>query len=53
MAMAVRLGRETSLSIKGRAARVHWGTSHTANARFHNAMKERVPLGPDQRSFGI
>ena len=53
MAMAVRLGRETSLSIKGLAARVHWGTSNTANARLHHAMKELVPLGPDPGSFGI
>ena len=53
MAIAVRLRRETSLSIKGLAARVHWGTSNTANARLHKAMKELVPLGPDRGSFGI
>jgi hypothetical protein len=53
MAIAVRLGRETSLSIKGIATRVHLGTSNTANARLRKAMKELVPLTPDQRSFGI
>ena len=52
MAIAVRLGRETSLSIKGIAARVHLGTSNTANARLHKAMKELVPLTPDQGIFG-
>ena len=53
MAIAVRLRRETSLSIKRIAARVHLGTSNTANARLHNAMKQIVPLGPDHGSFGI
>jgi hypothetical protein len=50
MAIAVRLRRETTLSIKGIAALVHLGTSNTANARLHNAMnamKERMPLGPN------
>ena len=50
MAIAVRLRRETTLSIKGIAALVHLGTSNSANARLHNAMnamKERMPLGPD------
>jgi hypothetical protein len=50
MAIAVRLRRETTLSIKGIAALVHLGTSNSANARLHNAMnamKERMPLGPE------
>jgi hypothetical protein len=50
MAIAVRLRRETTLSIKGIATLVHLGTSNTANARLHNAMnamKERMPLDPD------
>jgi hypothetical protein len=50
MAIAVRLRRETTLSIKGIAALVHLGTSNSANARLNNAMnamKERMPLGPD------
>jgi hypothetical protein len=33
MAIAVRLRRETTLSIKAIAARVHLGTSNTANVR--------------------
>jgi hypothetical protein len=53
MAIAVRLGRETSLSIKGIAARVHWGTANTANARLPNAMIALVPLGPDPGSFSM
>ncbi len=40
MAIAVRLRRETALSIKAIAGRVHLGTSNTANARLHRAMKE-------------
>ncbi len=40
MAIAVRLRRETTLSIKGIALRAHLGTSNTANARLNKAMKE-------------
>mgnify|MGYP001571865404 CR=1 FL=1 len=39
MAIAVRMRRETTLSIRAIAARVHLGTSNTANARLHSAMK--------------
>ena len=41
LAIAVRLRRETTLTIKAIAARVHLGTYNTANARLHQAMKER------------
>jgi hypothetical protein len=42
MAIAVRLRRETTLSIKDIANRVHLGTSNTANARLHKAIKELI-----------
>ena len=40
LAIAVRLRRETSLTIKAITARLHLGTYNTANARLHRAMKE-------------
>lgn len=40
LAIAVRLRRETTLSIKAITARVHLGTYNTANARLHRAMKK-------------
>jgi REP element-mobilizing transposase RayT len=39
LAIAVRLRRETTLSIKAIAARLQLGTYNTANARLHRAMK--------------
>jgi hypothetical protein len=48
LAIAVRLRRETTLSIKTIAARVLMGTSNTANARLHRAMEELVTAGSDQ-----
>ncbi len=38
--LAVRLRRETTLTIKDSTARVHLGTYNTANARLHRATKE-------------
>jgi REP element-mobilizing transposase RayT len=40
LAIAVRLRRETTLTTKAIAVRVHLGTYNTANARLHRAMKE-------------
>jgi hypothetical protein len=40
LAIAVRLRRETTLTIKAIAALVDLGTYNTANARLHRAMKE-------------
>ena len=40
LAIAVRLRRESTLTIKAITARVHLGTYNTANARLHRAMKE-------------
>ena len=53
MAMAVRLRRETTLSMKDIAARLHLGTSNTANARLHSAMKEFRRTESSQSSVGI
>ena len=39
LAIAVRLRRETTLTIKAIAARVHLGTYNTANTRLHQSMK--------------
>jgi len=36
---AARLRRETTLSIKAIAARIRLGSSKSANARLHQAMK--------------
>ncbi len=40
LALAVRLRRETTLTIKDITARVHLGTYNTANARLRRVMKE-------------
>ena len=53
LAIAVRLRRETTFTLKAITARVHLGTYHTANARLHQAMGEgpgssaraQTPLG--------
>ncbi len=42
LAIAVRLRRETTLSIKAIAARVELGTYNTASSRLHRAMKEEI-----------
>lgn len=44
--IAARLRRETTLSIKAIAARVHLGTSKTANGKLHRYMRER-PVNHD------
>ena len=51
--LAARLRRETTLSIKAIAARVHLGTSKSANAKLHQHLRrsraagseDPVPLG--------
>lgn len=40
LAIAARLRRETVLTIKAIAGRVHLGTYNTANARLHRVMKQ-------------
>ncbi len=41
--MAARLRRETTLSLKETAARVHLGTSKTANAKLHAHKRGAAP----------
>ena len=54
LAIAVRLRRETPLSIKAIASLVHLGTYNTANARLHRAMKDRLPCSDGARdNIGI
>jgi REP element-mobilizing transposase RayT len=48
LAIAVRLRRETTLSIKAIAARVRMGTSKSANAHLHQAMRESTEPNPNQ-----
>ncbi len=43
--LAARLRRETTLSIKEIAARVHLGTSKSANARLDQWMTRSAPRG--------
>jgi putative transposase len=44
--IAVRLRRETTLPVKAIASRIHLGTSKSANARLHAAMRETAPADP-------
>ena len=48
-----RLRTETTLPIKAIARRIHLGTSKSANARLHAAMKSTAPTVPEQDSLGI
>jgi REP element-mobilizing transposase RayT len=45
LAIAARLRKETSLSLKRIAARVHLGSSKSANARLHRWMRGQTPAG--------
>ena len=45
MALAARLRRETTLSVKAIAARVHLGTAKSANARPHERRHNGKPAG--------
>ena len=51
--IAARLRRETTLSIKGIAARVQLGTSKAANAKLHHHMRHTQPEAPGQTRLGI
>lgn len=53
MAIAVRLRRETTLSIKAIAAHLHLGTSNTANVRLHRAMRPSAAPALGQEVCGI
>ncbi len=52
--VAARLRRETTLSLKAIAARVHLGTSKSANAKLHQHMRSPAePHDPAQARLGI
>ncbi len=53
--MAARLRRETTLSVKDIAARVHLGTSKGANANLHKHMRRssKPGEGQAQRAIGL
>jgi REP-associated tyrosine transposase len=51
--IAARLRRETTLSIKQIAGRLHLGTSKSASVRLHTAMKQTAPTHPAQACLGI
>jgi len=54
LAIAMRLRRETTLSIKAIAARVELGTYNTANARLHRAMQPGLILQDStQQTVGL
>ena len=53
LAMAARRRRETTLSIKAIATRVHLGTSKSANARLHQWMRKAAPSAWAQGQLGI
>jgi len=52
LVIGARLRRETTLSIKAIAARVHLGTFNTSNANLHRAMKEGVSSNHAQPTLG-
>jgi hypothetical protein len=51
--LAARLRRETTLSIKAIAARVHLGSSKSANAKLHRHMRQSPVNDPAQGQLGI
>ena len=53
LGVAAGLRRETTLPIKVIAARLHLGTSKSANIRLHTAMRARTPADPARGRLGI
>ena len=53
LAIAARLRRETTLSIKAIAKRVNLGTSKSANIRLHTAMRHSLPVQSAQATLGL
>ena len=47
LSMAARLRQETTLTIKAIAARLHLGTSKSANARLHGWMRNHAVADAD------
>jgi putative transposase len=50
LAIAARLRKETTLTIKNIAAKVHLGTSKSANARIHTWMRAAAMVSPNDSS---
>ena len=53
LAITARLRRETTLSIKAIANRIHLGTSRSANNRLHAAMSQTACGRPAQPTLGL
>jgi len=53
LAIATRLRRETALPIKAITARLHLGTSKSANIRLHAAMSQPAPSQSIQYPLGL
>jgi hypothetical protein len=53
LAIAARLRRETTLSIKTVARRLHLSTSKSADIRLHAAMRASAPADPAQGRLGV
>src|SRR5207245_1086133 len=53
LAIAARLRKETTLPLKEIAARVHLGTSKSANTRLHHWMKPPAPIDAAQAQLRI
>ena len=53
LALAARLRQEPTHSLKGIAARVHLGTSKSANARRHQFMAPPPPADPRQSQLRL
>jgi hypothetical protein len=51
--IAARLRRETTMSIKSIAARIHLGTSKAANVKLHNHMRPSEARDSGQARLGI
>ena len=49
LAVAARLRRETTLTLRAIAARVHLGTSRSANARLHQWLRGATNNPPETR----
>lgn len=51
--VAARLRRETTLSIKQIATRLHLGTPRSASVRLLTATSQKASADPAQRTLGI
>jgi len=51
--LAARLRRETTLSVKAIAARVHLGRSKSAKATLHRHLRQSAGNNPAQAPLGL